>query len=81
LLTGGAFSSPQIPQGSALLEKSDADSWLQYYLQFASEDSILFLDQHEKAKMLDVSLLLVVGSIVVDPSEGGSWRVEGVVVL
>ena len=45
--------------------------WLQYYLQFASKDSILFLDQHRKAEMLEISLMLVVGSIAADPSEAG----------
>jgi hypothetical protein len=46
-------------------------SWLQYYLQFASEESILFLDQHGKADMVEISPMLVVGPIVADPSEGG----------
>src|SRR5947207_5920619 len=42
-------------------------SWLQYYLQFASEGTILFLDRQGKAEMLDTTLMLVVGSIAADP--------------
>ena len=37
--------------------------WLQYCLQFASEDTILFLDQHGKAEMLEISLPIMLGPL------------------
>jgi hypothetical protein len=41
------------------VEKATQHAALQYCLQFASEDTILFLDQQGKAEMLDILLMLV----------------------
>jgi hypothetical protein len=45
--------------GIALVAEKDAHPWPQYCLQFASENTILCLDQQVKVKMLDISLMLV----------------------
>jgi hypothetical protein len=68
-------------KSTCVKDKSCLFSWLQYRLQFASKDGILLLDQQGEATMLDVSLMLVAGSIAADPSKGGQWRVEGAIVL